>query len=42
LNFIPQINQCSKEIIRAKKEQKTSVYEALYKDVLLKDQKKKF
>lgn len=26
LNFIPQINECSKEIIRAKKDQKTSIY----------------
>lgn len=43
LNFIPQINECSKDIIRAKKDQKSAnIYENLYKDMLHKDQKRKF
>jgi hypothetical protein len=39
LNFIPQINECSKEIIKAKKDQKTSIYETLYNDVLQKEKR---
>lgn len=31
LKFIPQINECSKEIVKAKKNKKQNIYEQLYK-----------